>query len=228
FLEETNFQDIKSFINFINKLEIEDDIKMHMINFYIDGERIYNEIINYSKTIIETIQRNLFLIDNDLDNSMNILQKNSAINLGYNYQLDFFNEPDLEVITCVVLSNQATLFKENDVTYAYVGYLLFDIIDAKERNQIDEAKIMEFLKLISDQTRMKILNLLKVKHMFVQELSKELQLTTPTLIHHVELLLNANLIDVYMNKEDKKRVFYKLNENRIKELLDMLGRNLLW
>src|SRR5690554_6429198 len=110
--EETNFQDIKSFINFINKLEIEDDIKMHMINFYIDGERIYNEMINYSKTIIETIHRNLFLIDNDLDNSMNILQKNSAINLGYNYQLDFFNEPDLEVITCVVLSNQATLFKE--------------------------------------------------------------------------------------------------------------------
>lgn len=63
--------------------------------------------------------------------------------------------------------------------------------------------------------------------MFVQELAKELKLTTPTLIHHMELLLNANLIDVYMNKEDKKRVFYKLNNERLQELLDMLKRNLI-
>lgn len=225
--EYTPIKDFKDFIAATNKLEIEDDIKIHMINFYVDGESIYNKIINYARTLIDQIKLSISIIENDLLESIKKIETTNLASFGKNYKLEFFDDPELVIYPSIILPNQATLFKENNTTFSFVGYLLIEVIEAKERNQVDEAKIIEFLKLISDQTRYRILNYLKVKNMFVQELAKELKLTTPTLIHHMELLLNANLIDVYMNKEDKKRVFYKLNNERLQELLDMLKRNLI-
>lgn len=51
-------------------------------------------------------------------------------------------------------------------------------------------------KLLSDDTRLKILNALSKKDMYVELLAERLQLSTPTVSFHMKKLLAAGLVDV--------------------------------
>jgi DNA-binding transcriptional ArsR family regulator len=69
-----------------------------------------------------------------------------------------------------------------------------------------------FAKALADETRQKIMNLVCCRWLSVNEIVEKLNVTQPTVSHHLAILREANLVDV---REDGKQTFYSLNQRRV-------------
>ncbi len=69
-----------------------------------------------------------------------------------------------------------------------------------------------FAKALADETRQQIMKLCCCRWLSVTEIVERLQVTQPTVSHHLAILRQANLVDV---REEGKHCFYRLNQERI-------------
>ena len=69
-----------------------------------------------------------------------------------------------------------------------------------------------FAKAIADETRQKIMNLVCCNSLSVNEIVEKLDVSQPTVSHHLALLREAGLVDV---REEGKQTFYSLNQQRV-------------
>ena len=69
-----------------------------------------------------------------------------------------------------------------------------------------------FAKAISDETRQKIMNICCCDSLSVSEIVEKLDVSQPTVSHHLAILREADLVTV---REDGKQTFYSLNQENI-------------
>ena len=69
-----------------------------------------------------------------------------------------------------------------------------------------------FAKAIADETRQKIMNLLCCDWLSVNEIVEKLDVTQPTVSHHLAILREAGLVNI---REEGKQTFYSLNQERV-------------
>jgi len=71
---------------------------------------------------------------------------------------------------------------------------------------------VEFAKALADETRQKIMKLCCCEWISVSDIVQQLNVTQPTVSHHLAVLREAGLVDV---QEQGKQTFYRLNQQRI-------------
>ena len=69
-----------------------------------------------------------------------------------------------------------------------------------------------FGKVLADETRQKIMQLICCKWLPVNEIVEQLSVTQPTVSHHLSILREAGLVQV---REEGKQTFYSLNQERL-------------
>jgi DNA-binding transcriptional ArsR family regulator len=69
-----------------------------------------------------------------------------------------------------------------------------------------------FSKAIADETRQKIMNILCCQWVSVNDVVAKLDVTQPTVSHHLAILREAGLVNV---REEGKQTFYTLNQEHI-------------
>jgi len=69
-----------------------------------------------------------------------------------------------------------------------------------------------FSKAIADGTRQKIMTLVCCKWLSVNEVVQRLDVSQPTVSHHLAILREAGLVDV---REEGKQTFYTLSQERV-------------
>jgi ArsR family transcriptional regulator len=69
-----------------------------------------------------------------------------------------------------------------------------------------------FAKAISDETRQKIMNICCCASISVNEIVEKLDVSQPTVSHHLAILRGADLVTV---REEGKQTFYSLNQERV-------------
>lgn len=74
--------------------------------------------------------------------------------------------------------------------------------------------LIQLMKALSDETRMRILNLLKSGDLCVCEIEALLDINQSNASRHLNKLTNAKIIDYY---KVAKYVYYKINKDTIKE-----------
>ena len=72
----------------------------------------------------------------------------------------------------------------------------------------------DFVKAMADETRQRILSLLQAGEMNESDIVAHLDLTQPTISHHLSLLRRANLVSA---RREGKYVFYRANPACITE-----------
>lgn len=75
-----------------------------------------------------------------------------------------------------------------------------------------ESQPVEFAKALADDTRQKIMTLVCCKWLSVNEIVEQLNVTQPTVSHHLAILREAGLVRA---REDGKQTFYSLNQERL-------------
>lgn len=71
---------------------------------------------------------------------------------------------------------------------------------------------LRFAKAIADETRQQIMGLICCQWLSVNEIVEKLNLTQPTISHHLAILRQAGLVSV---REEGKQTFYTLNQERV-------------
>ena len=69
-----------------------------------------------------------------------------------------------------------------------------------------------FAKAISDETRQKIMNICCCASISVNEIVEKLDVSQPTVSHHLAILREADLVTT---REEGKQTFYSLNQERV-------------
>lgn len=101
-------------------------------------------------------------------------------------------------------------------------------MDQADRTEDTAKDLAELFRLLSDETRLRILLLLHRRHeLNVRTLCQVLQQSQPAVSHHLALLRVAGLID---RRRDGKHNYYRLLPNRFAEFIGMMfsvlpGRN---
>ena len=70
---------------------------------------------------------------------------------------------------------------------------------------------VEFAKALADETRQKIMNLVCCQWLSVSEIVEQLDVSQPTVSHHLALLRESGLVKV---REEGKQTFYTINQER--------------
>lgn len=81
------------------------------------------------------------------------------------------------------------------------------------------------LKVLGDETRLKIIILLLTKRFCVRSLAKKLEISEPAVSQHLKLLRDANLVQgekrgYWVHYEVKKEILYNVADN-IKKLMNL-------
>ena len=71
---------------------------------------------------------------------------------------------------------------------------------------------VEFAKALADETRQKIMNLVCCTSLSVNEIVEKLDVSQPTVSHHLAILREVGLVSV---REEGKQTFYTLNQARV-------------
>jgi ArsR family transcriptional regulator len=79
-----------------------------------------------------------------------------------------------------------------------------------------------FAKALADETRQKIMKVCCCNWLSVNEIVEQLNVTQPTVSHHLSILREAGLVEV---REEGKQTFYKLNQKRITACCGQLRQN---
>ncbi len=69
-----------------------------------------------------------------------------------------------------------------------------------------------FAKALADETRQKIMNLCCCEWLSVNQIVEKLDVTQPTVSHHLAILREADLVTT---REEGKQTFYTLNQDRV-------------
>ncbi len=156
------------------------------------------------------------------------LHETLEINLGEN-PLGFCLYPS------IVMPNVSSIFVEieDDGSYKQMDIYRFGILFGEDFSlQTDnaytddgyETYLMQVLKLLADKSKFEILSYIRDKKAYGSQLAKHLNLTTATISHHMNALLNARLVKV--ERVDTK-VYYLSNKKALEEALDYSKRVLL-
>nr|WP_243167914.1 metalloregulator ArsR/SmtB family transcription factor [Anaerocolumna cellulosilytica] len=91
-------------------------------------------------------------------------------------------------------------------------------------NEFNDTQLTADLKAIGDATRLKILHLLSGKELYLQEMADALKLTPATVSHHMNILLQSEMVCITVNIEKAKKVYYSLNPVKLTELGETIKR----
>nr|WP_225445528.1 metalloregulator ArsR/SmtB family transcription factor [Paenibacillus arenosi] len=91
------------------------------------------------------------------------------------------------------------------------------------KHDINHQQISDSLKVLSDEKRIHIIQLLNRAPRYGHELAKELNLTNSTISHHLNALTTTGIVKA-IRQENK--VYYHVDKERIAEVLQNLTQML--
>lgn len=78
---------------------------------------------------------------------------------------------------------------------------------------------VDFAKALADETRQKIMRLCCCGWISVNDIVAKLDVSQPTVSHHLAILRDAGLVNV---REDGRQSFYTLNQNKVVNCCSLL------
>jgi len=113
-----------------------------------------------------------------------------------------------------------SLIKHQDTLWLSIG--LNGI--SYERDVNKEASVEQFLKVLGDPTRLKIMMMLSSERNYVQAIASELKLAPSTIYHHLDTLSGLSLVET---EKVGKKVYYKVHRDKVLEGIRMLSSILI-
>ncbi|TYO94429.1 ArsR/SmtB family transcription factor [Desulfallas thermosapovorans] len=83
--------------------------------------------------------------------------------------------------------------------------------------------VLDFLKILADDTRLKIIMMLSRRDMCVCEIIDELAMSQPAVSHHLRILRKSGIVN---DDKDGRWVFYSLNEKVFNQRLAAINNDL--
>ena len=114
-----------------------------------------------------------------------------------------------------MVRNQKILSERNECLLS-IGINKLTYIDTYAKKEID---LFELGRVLHDDVRVRILNMLIEKEMFCAEIARELGLKNNSTLYHLRLMEQLSLI---LNKKHGRRVYYFINPHFINSVINYM------
>lgn len=220
---EEHFTGLADIINFLKGLDDEDSVKFRMIMLFTERHSIMPRLREFTLKGVEILKEYYEIVREKFEKAVAALQDKRSME-DYLEKLEVIKLGDVTVMKvqpCIVTYNQFsvdwTVNESSDIIADTGIYMLMpDILDNNYYGS--DSKLTGALKALGDATRLKIIHMLSGKRMYIQEMAEVLELTPATVSHHMNILLQEMLVSVTLDNVNAKKVFYEINNSKIKAL----------
>lgn len=221
----SNMQDLTDLVLLLDKCDFSNANKMKILNAYCDKEKYIlelKEILQKTIQILRNNEKEYQFIEEYFHsywtnftseyNIKDIVEKNSNIEWNYN--------PNGIVIQPLLAMPQRLSILIPDEPERRDLFRVGVLIDEKikVRNGVSNTEeISNIMKVLSDKSKLDILNRIRDNAAYGKELSDELKLAKGTISHHMSSLIGIGIIDTVY---ESNRIYYKLNQERLSQIFD--------
>lgn len=219
-------------INFIESSDFDNETKWEAIKIFNNQEKYYNEAAGILQEAMDLLNSKYSEAINELAyefyNYWN--ERMEGIDIIRTLSDKFKISWKMSEAGCVLLpvifspfqiSVAANGVDSNLKDIFRLGVLLDERFELLIERRLKKEDIVEIGKLLSDKSKVDILELVSQKPCYGKELANALNLSTATISYHVNALLKANFLkaEIISNK-----VYYSINIERISAKLDGIKR----
>lgn len=216
--------DIRAFIEKTNLPPME---KWRLAYLYLDAEDTKHQFIDvvsqcYALYFTNDWEELHQLQQQSADRVRPLIQSRADILDHFPYMQGFgIEDPN----TTVVLSPSVFYHLASFAAYKEQNSLFLTLygIHFHARQELKSDELTEFLKILSDETRIKIIETLRSGACYGYELAQRLNLSSSTISHHLGLLTDSGIVSP---TRQENRVSYELNRPQLSSLLNALTRTL--
>lgn len=207
-------------ISFLNgQPELSDSAKWRTMLLLNDPKR-------YTRSMIEIYKQNLPAFEYTVSKNQTAIDDLVERLLREKFQHAAFEDligkfPEIQAIYPSVIS---PVVEWGISTTGFYGVLVNRAYGFGSLQEQEKSALLASLKMLSDKSRFEILTLLKKGAKYNLEIAEELQLSTPTASHHMNLLMTNGFVTI--EKKDAK-VYYHFIPEKIKELIQLLEKQFL-
>lgn len=217
--EEKNYTSIK---DTIFKSDLPNDVKLYLLNFLLfcdsEIEFIITQLKKAQALVEESYQINISEIkrlkehfaDEQINNVCKMLMTD----------LKKFNIIYFTYCTIYISSISSQMHKDNWIAVLGIKSekMIYSYVPSFE---ID---LYELGRVLYEETRLKILNMLTEKEMYCAEIAKELGLKNNSTIYHLGMMAKINLLDT---RAEGNRIIYIINKEYLNNLKDFIDKVIL-
>lgn len=210
----------RPFVKSIRNLSIDEAYKMEICYSFYDFEQCINELwelLEETKALLAPCYQAYQSLHEKV--SKKLQQQFTYDHLQQIFQF-FYIPKNCHTIYLYpsLTSSGFNLYAKDHQDEANISYCLFAGISFLKSASIEsffapsKERIQEFLRLISDPSKMEILLFVKDKAYYGGEIAKHLNLSTSTISYHINSMVMLGLINV---SKESNRIYYQLNKKNL-------------
>lgn len=223
---ELNINNLTDLMDVLNPVDINDNLQIQLIHLYHNRYEIINLLSEMLHLCAPICKKYFYIIEDEYEKSVEYVNKIKDLEKHLESSIDMkigvpFNG---EITLTIFCFNSLSMNINNDKVLYHIGMYFFLLVDLKEENKFNDTQIIIDLKALADPTRLKIVGLVSKRNMYIQELAEALELTPATISHHVNVLINSELISITVDAEKTRKIYYEANSKKIENLGDTIKR----
>lgn len=226
------------YINLIDTLDIPVEFKYKYVLLYQNHKRYFEEVIDMINLVSAELKKEEHKFHDIIDEYERIVNDKiekadgnffDFMDVQFQYDGDILLRPAIMANNVVLISSFMRIHnaypdKKFDQAIVYFGVNVIAFSKLFKKHELNEDKLTSILKILGDRSKYDILMSLKGKQMYAAEIAKMMNVTNATVSHHMRNLFQLALVRMIT---DNNRVYYTLNENTIKKVVDLLGKKFL-
>lgn len=213
--------DFKLFLKQFNTFDMDDSSKFKILEYFNDVEAVFEEYKilhnklldiymsfyeNYKYIVSDNAPKEQ-IADLNLERfiDVNSFKSHSSKSFHFSYSLIFFRS--LTAKLAVV---------EEELSFGMQGVFASLLDEIEKDNMISINSIEQQMSALGDNKRIRIFELLLEEEHYLKELADELELSSSTLSHHMDILQSAGLVKM---RAKGKRIYYSINLHEINSIV---------
>lgn len=227
---QTSDLDFELLIEQVQKLDFTDSQKIYVLNFFINISDYYEKIISSLLEVEKLCKQSFEMIRPLFEKKIKELNSDSGLrHLNEQWlkrfdfeQISFRCEEDIHLYVSIVRYNGLWLRYSQNFKQELVfglGLLFEEMLEVSSKSDQRQLLDQKQLSALADNTRYQVIQILAERPHYAQEIADKLGITAATLSHHMQILINALLINI---RTEGRKIFYRLQTSEIKRLAHSL------
>lgn len=223
--KELNFNDPNKVFIYIENSILSSSEKHKLLYLYFLKDKTKESLVTlltdtYEK-YFKRISSYISLIHKDSKERICNLNKNEILFLLGNFQNPNCNKPSKVILIPSYFYYKSSLFSydhEKDTAIYLIGTERLN----EKREIVDvEENTLNMIKAISDRTKLKIIKTLYQNPSYGFELAKKLNLSSPTISHHLSKLEQLKIVS---SSRHENKVYYNVNPDELQKAAELMSK----
>jgi DNA-binding transcriptional ArsR family regulator len=211
---------------YLKKLNLPEHEKWKLFYLVCDADQTKQRFVSLVRSFHDLFLAKTSLPYRERDEDSVLQLEEMVQTYGINKVYELFDDPDVVLNSKKVLLIPSYFHHTSNIVSAEHGPDLIQVYGTKKLPMLleqgrNEEEIFESIKVLADEKRLRMIQLLNKAPRYGYELAQELNLSNSTISHHLSTLVSNGFIQA-LRKENK--VYYKVNHHEIKSVLQDVER----